>query len=748
MKRIIKLSGIISLLLIVAIAVASCGGNSYIQENYTEPANVEVSPEPTAVPTPEPAPLSVPLDDGQVSFETGTYGFVGRGEGVTVAQSRDYARRGDYSLLVSNRQFDWHGVTIDVEALPYEEWAFIAYVKPAEGAERVTFQLSMEFVTMTGGLMHRSFHGAQSRIVADSGDWTRLHGSFVMPSQFQSVAFFIETDWAGAEIDFYIDDVTIRRTQAPPRHQEYLPSLAEVWADYFLIGTAVMPRDLTGPRWDLVNHHFNAITAENHMKPDHIQNTQGVFTFDSADRIVEMAQTHDMAIIGHALAWHSQSPAWKNPPGISREEAIENMVTHINEIMGRYRGQILVWDVVNEAFPSSVPLFSDPADWRLHLRQTPWLEAIGYDYIEIAFRAAHAADPYAILIYNDYNLDSVGKREAVFHMINELLERGVPIHGVGMQAHYNTGTIPGNVDASIRRFRELGIQIHITELDVTVNAAQGQAELTEFQTRLQASIYAHLFRIFRYHHEAIPRVTIWGICDPTSWRRDRFPLVFNGDLTAKPAFHAIIDPDGYLRSIGLLPPEEDYSEVEDVINIYHRINFSPAQHQLYYGWFSARPSMDIQWAFIPPTGAREGNHVLRVQDDDIHILRDNPHLFDIEDSAIRLTFPAPLPPNVEYEISAWFFIPSDNDEPFPANPTRVNNFISADGSVPLRMMPSFEGPTPVNTWVEFRTNFIAIDYYLSSIDFFFVGEEDYVVPTVWYLSRLSVANSGNITEIS
>jgi len=747
-KRIIKLSGIISLLLIVAIAVASCGGNSYIQENYTEPANVEVSPEPTAVPTPEPAPLSVPLDDGQVSFETGTYGFVGRGEGVTVAQSRDYARRGDYSLLVSNRQFDWHGVTIDVEALPYEEWAFIAYVKPAEGAERVTFQLSMEFVTMTGGLMHRSFHGAQSRIVADSGDWTRLHGSFVMPSQFQSVAFFIETDWAGAEIDFYIDDVTIRRTQAPPRHQEYLPSLAEVWADYFLIGTAVMPRDLTGPRWDLVNHHFNAITAENHMKPDHIQNTQGVFTFDSADRIVEMAQTHDMAIIGHALAWHSQSPAWKNPPGISREEAIENMVTHINEIMGRYRGQILVWDVVNEAFPSSVPLFSDPADWRLHLRQTPWLEAIGYDYIEIAFRAAHAADPYAILIYNDYNLDSVGKREAVFHMINELLERGVPIHGVGMQAHYNTGTIPGNVDASIRRFRELGIQIHITELDVTVNAAQGQAELTEFQTRLQASIYAHLFRIFRYHHEAIPRVTIWGICDPTSWRRDRFPLVFNGDLTAKPAFHAIIDPDGYLRSIGLLPPEEDYSEVEDVINIYHRINFSPAQHQLYYGWFSARPSMDIQWAFIPPTGAREGNHVLRVQDDDIHILRDNPHLFDIEDSAIRLTFPAPLPPNVEYEISAWFFIPSDNDEPFPANPTRVNNFISADGSVPLRMMPSFEGPTPVNTWVEFRTNFIAIDYYLSSIDFFFVGEEDYVVPTVWYLSRLSVANSGNITEIS
>jgi endo-1,4-beta-xylanase len=329
-----------------------------------------------------------------------------------------------------------------------------------------------------------------------------------------------------------------------------LPSLAQVWADYFLIGTAVMPRDLTGPRWQLVSHHFNTLTAENHMKPDHIQPSPGNFTFEQADNIVNTGRANNMTIVGHTLAWHSQSPPWMNPAGISREEAIENLENHIREVMTRYAGQVAIWDVVNEAFPSSVPIGTS-TDWRANLRPTPWLAAIGYEYIEIAFRTAHAVDPTAILIYNDYNLDAPGKRNAVFHMVRELLEMGVPIHGIGMQAHYNTATRIQNVEDSIQRFASLGVQVHITELDVTVTGSQGQERLTEAQELRQAIVYAELFRVFRNNAEHIPRVTFWGIDDATSWRADRFPLLFNSDLTAKLAFHAILDPDTFLAAQGI-----------------------------------------------------------------------------------------------------------------------------------------------------------------------------------------------------
>jgi endo-1,4-beta-xylanase len=202
--------------------------------------------------------------------------------------------------------------------------------------------------------------------------------------------------------------------------------------------------------------------------------------------------------------------------------------------------------VVNEAFPSSVPASADHSDWRALLRPTPWLDAIGYEFIEIAFRAAHAADPSAKLIYNDYNLDSRGKREAVFHMLQELLANGVPIHGVGMQGHYNLRTRPADVEASILRFAELGIYVSITELDITADGALGHDFMPEEYELAQAILYAQLFQIFRENHELIHRVTLWGLCDATSWRAERFPLAFNRDLSAKLAFRAILDPDGFL----------------------------------------------------------------------------------------------------------------------------------------------------------------------------------------------------------
>jgi len=483
--------------------------------------------------------------EGPVSFETGYYGFTARSAGnAGVERVGGVSKTGNYSLLVTGRNRSWNGIALDVSAVavPFEDHEFSLWVRPADGAGAVTFQLSAEFAVQ-GRTVWRHFGGALASVTAPPGVWTEMRGTRAFYA-FDTVTVYIETDAAGAFAGFYIDDVVFRRVVEDFVVQD-LPSLSEVYADYFLFGTAVLPRDMRGPRFDFVRRHFNAITAGNDMKPEYLQPLPGVFTFDVADGIVQTALDHGMTMIGHTLVWHTQSPDWMNYPGISRERAIENLVNHVTEVVGRYRGRVHSWDVVNEAFPSSVS--GNPADWRANLRRTPWLEAIGYEYIEIAFRAAHAADPDALLYYNDYNLNHPGKREAVFHMVRELRERGVPIHGIGMQGHYSLSTLPRQVEDSIRRFSELGVKISITELDITVDHAQGWDRLTESAERMQAILFARLFLIFRAHSDVIERVTLWGLDDATSWRADRFPLPFNRDLSAKAAFFAILDPEEFLQ---------------------------------------------------------------------------------------------------------------------------------------------------------------------------------------------------------
>jgi endo-1,4-beta-xylanase len=471
---------------------------------------------------------------------------MGRGN-VTVTRSTEQARTGEYSLLVTGRTAAWNGITLEVtdQAEQLETFEFAMWVMPAGNAP-VTFQLSVERVH-NNGTTWQQFGGLLANVTAQPGVWTEIRGTRVF-YEFDRISVYIETNGAGATADFYIDDVVFRPF-VPPFVLVDVPPLHEVYADYFTFGTAVVRQDLLGIRHDFVRRHFNALTAGNDMKPDALQPSQGNFRWGNADFIAQTAVDNGMELIGHTLVWHSQSPPWMNPAGISREDAIRNLENHIAEVAGRYAGQVRVWDVVNEAFPSSVS--GDVTNWQARLRQTPWLAAIGPDYIEIAFRAAHAADPNAILIYNDYNLDSVNKREAVYHMIKELLEKGVPIHGVGMQAHYSTTTSPQRVRDSIARFAELGIQVHITELDVTVAGSAGQERLTPAQERTQAILYARLFAIFKEFHEVIDRVTVWGLDDGTSWRSDRFPLLFNDDLTPKMSYYAVIDPEGFLREQGL-----------------------------------------------------------------------------------------------------------------------------------------------------------------------------------------------------
>ncbi|MDR1302139.1 MAG: endo-1,4-beta-xylanase, partial [Treponema sp.] len=223
-----------------------------------------------------------------------------------------------------------------------------------------------------------------------------------------------------------------------------------------------------------------------------------------------------------------------------------NLTTHAKTVVEHFKGKIVSWDVLNEAVADNPP---HAEDWQASLRQSPWLQAIGPDYVEIVFKAAREADPAATLYYNDYNLDNANKAAAVYNMVKDINERnpdvnGRPlIDGIGMQGHYSAHTNPENVEDSLQRFISLGVEVSITELDV-----QGgeEGKQTDAQMTAQGLTYAALFNVFKKYADHIGRVTMWGINDGTSWRKETCPTMFDDTLHPKPAFFAALDPDKFI----------------------------------------------------------------------------------------------------------------------------------------------------------------------------------------------------------
>ena len=327
-----------------------------------------------------------------------------------------------------------------------------------------------------------------------------------------------------------------------------MKSLKEVYKDSFLIGNIYTPKVLKNEALQqMLKEQFNAITAENIMKPALIQPKKGQFIFNFADDMMDYALENNFKAVGHTLAWHQQTLGWIDESNTSKEEALKLLRGHMKEIMTRYKGKIIAWDVLNEAIEDGVQ--ADTKDWRKHLRDTPWLRMIGADYISHVFHIAHELDPSAILYYNDYNLNYQQKREATYYMVKELREKaGVPIHGIGMQGHYHTNTPIHTVEESLELFSQLdGIEISVTELDVTVTGSEKANVLSEAHEIEQAQYYAQLFQIYKRYEHIIKRITFWGTDDWTSWRGERFPTIFNKDYSPKQSFYAIIDPDKFLQ---------------------------------------------------------------------------------------------------------------------------------------------------------------------------------------------------------
>ncbi len=324
-------------------------------------------------------------------------------------------------------------------------------------------------------------------------------------------------------------------------------SLYKKYEEYFPIGTCVSPAALTTHK-ELLIKHYNSLTSENHMKFESIHPGIDQYDFSQADALVEFAKEHNKLVRGHTLVWHGQNPPWlfKDEEGnwVDRDTLLGRMKDHIHTVVPRYKDSIYCWDVVNEAV-------EDSGEHILRQR-SPWLQIIGEDFLEHAFRFAHEADPDCLLFYNDYNESTPAKRDKIYELVKGLKDKDVPIHGVGLQCHWNIhGPSIDVIRAAIEKYAELGLELHVTELDVSVFAFQDRrtdlAEPTQEMLDKQAEYYDSIFALFREYSEIITNVTLWGSADDVTWLHDfpvrgrkNWPLLFDMKQNPKRAVKRIV----------------------------------------------------------------------------------------------------------------------------------------------------------------------------------------------------------------
>ncbi len=343
------------------------------------------------------------------------------------------------------------------------------------------------------------------------------------------------------------------------------PTLKDAFKGKYLIGVAVNRGQIHQRNENenkIITSEFNSLTAENDMKWMHIHPKEDEYNFEHADKLVSLAEAHDMFVVGHTLVWHSQLAPWvlKNEAGGKVDSAtlMLRVKSHISTIMGRYKGKIGGWDVVNEA------LAEDGS-----LRKSGFLEIAGESFIENAFRFAYEADPKAELYYNDYNLVNRDKRDGAIQLVKKLKEKGIKIDGVGIQAHWGLDYPSlAEIEEAIEKFSALGVQVMFTELDVSVLPSPFRMPTADVSVRFEnnptmnpypnglpdsvqnqlADRYRDIFQLFNKHADKISRVTFWGLHDGVSWKnnfpirgRTDYTLLFDRELKPKKAYFSVLE---------------------------------------------------------------------------------------------------------------------------------------------------------------------------------------------------------------
>jgi len=329
--------------------------------------------------------------------------------------------------------------------------------------------------------------------------------------------------------------------------------LKDYYHDFFPIGVAVNARSMQGEEAQLLLQEFNSVTPENAMKMEVIHPKEKIYHWKLADSIVAFAQKYHLQVRGHTLLWHQQAPNWifvddqGNP--VNKETLLNRLKEHIYTVVGRYKGKIYAWDVVNEAVDDNPKNF---------LRSSKWIQIGGEEIIAKAFEYAHEADPEALLFYNDYNSERPEKRERIYRLLKQLKDAGVPIHGVGLQAHWSIFEPSAEeLIQAIEQYASLGLQLHFTELDMSVYPWEKDSRrkrpgeddaLTPEKEQQQIDQYAKVFSIFRKYKSHITSVTFWNLSDRYSWLdyypirgRKNYPLLFDQQLERKKAYWKVVD---------------------------------------------------------------------------------------------------------------------------------------------------------------------------------------------------------------
>ena len=500
-------------------------------------------------------------------FESGTVGKWSGKEGANVSIETENPKSGKYCMKISGRAMPASGAKIELGDMlqSNQRLTVSAYVRYADGPEKKKIQITMfcdgKYYMLGGRELTRN-------------EWGEISGGIVVPSDvdLSSAIVFFETPWTSepsAEqdlMDIYVDDV--KASLIPFCDISDYPALKELYKDQFLVGLAVPDLVLNTPAYsDLFLQQFNSMTMENEMKPSYILDEAAsknnlskykehvALNFNSYKTGMEYAKQHGIAVRGHTLVWHSQTPEWffyenYDTKGqlADRELMLKRMENYIKDVIEwtetNYPGVIYAWDVVNEAVADYFGQGAAP----MRQEDSLWYQVIGEDFAEKAFAYArkytklYAKDRDIKLFYNDYNEYFPAKRDGIVALLKPIKEAG-NIDGVGMQSHFDTKR-PLEGDSgymtAVRKFRdELGLELHVTELDIGI----AEGDTRESQGQYYQEFMEALLKEKR-DGANITSVTFWGLTDGLSWRAEEQCLLFDDDLSRKPAFEGVVNAIG------------------------------------------------------------------------------------------------------------------------------------------------------------------------------------------------------------